>query len=213
MALTNAYLQTTKNLQSIINSVVSAKAPERFTNKFLEDLGFKSSNDRLYIGLFKALGLLDENSAPTSRYHQLLDQAETGKVLAIGIQEAYEDLFALRKDAYKLTIDEVKGKLKTLTQGQKSDNIIQLMSNTFKALCDIADWSSPVPMQVNTTANDTVASVATSTVDESRGQFAETYPSSSDRMNLHYNIQIHLPETTNMAVYDAIFQSLKKHLM
>ena len=32
-------------------------------------------------------------------------------------------------------------------------------------------------------------------------------------MNLHYNIQIHLPETTNMAVYDAIFQSLKKHLM
>ena len=213
MALTNAYLQTTKNLQSIINSVVSAKAPERFTNKFLEDLGFKSSNDRLYIGLFKALGLLDENSAPTSRYHQLLDQAETGKVLAIGIQEAYEDLFALRKDAYKLTIDEVKGKLKTLTQGQKSDNIIQLMSNTFKALCDIADWNSPVPVQVNTTTNDTVASAATSTVDASRGQFTEAYPNSSDRMNLHYNIQIHLQETTNMAVYDAIFQSLKKHLM
>ena len=213
MALTNAYLQTTKNLQSIINSVVSAKAPERFTNKFLEDLGFKSSNDRLYIGLFKALGLLDENSAPTSRYHQLLDQAETGKVLAIGIQEAYEDLFALRKDAHKLTIDEVKGKLKTLTQGQKSDNIIQLMSNTFKALCDIADWNSPVSAQVNTTANDTVGSVAPSTVDQSRGQIAETYPNSSDRMNLHYNIQIHLPETTNMAVYDAIFQSLKKHLM
>ena len=32
MALTNAYLQTTKNLHSIINSVISAKAPERFTN-------------------------------------------------------------------------------------------------------------------------------------------------------------------------------------
>ena len=52
MALTNAYLQTTKNLHSIINSVISAKAPERFTNKFLEDLGFKSSNDRLYIKVY-----------------------------------------------------------------------------------------------------------------------------------------------------------------
>ncbi len=141
MALTNAYLQTTKNLHSIINSVISAKAPERFTNKFLEDLGFKSSNDRLYIGLFKALGLLDENNSPTSRYHQLLDQAETGKVLAVGIQEAYEDLFALRKDAQQLSLDEVKGKLKTLTQGQKSDNIINLMANTFKALCELTDWS------------------------------------------------------------------------
>lgn len=151
MALTNAYLQTTKNLHSIINSVISAKAPERFTNKFLEDLGFKSSNDRLYIGLFKALGLLDENNSPTARYHQLLDQAETGKVLAIGIQEAYEDLFALRKDAQQLSLDEVKGKLKTLTQGQKSDNIINLMANTFKALCELADWSVPTTSSLQET--------------------------------------------------------------
>lgn len=213
MALTNAYLQTTKNLQSIINSIVSAKAPERFTNKFLEDLGFKSSNDRLYIGLFKALGLLDENSAPTSRYHQLLDQAETGKVLAMGIQEAYGDLFALRKDAQKLTCDEVKGKLKTLTQGQKSDNIIQLMSNTFKALCDIADWNSTMSTQVNPSTTGTISSVDTPVSDESQERFSEIHSNTSDKMNLHYNIQIHLPETTNMAVYDAIFQSLKKHLM
>ena len=116
MALMTAYLQTTKNLQNIINSLISAKAPERFTNKFLEDLGFKSTNDRLYIGVFKGLGLLDENGVPTQRYHQFLDQSETGKVLAIGIQEAYEDLFALRKDAQTLSNDEVKGKLKTLTQ-------------------------------------------------------------------------------------------------
>lgn len=213
MALTNAYLQTTKNLQSIINSVISAKAPERFTNKFLEDLGFKSSNDRLYIGLFKALGLLDENSSPTSRYHQLLDQAETGKVLAVGIQEAYEDLFALRKDAQKLTIDEVKGKLKTLTQGQKSDNIINLMANTFKALCDIADWSNSAPLQSHLNDSSTDSTIQKSESYRSQEQSTEGISGNSNKMNLHYNIQIHLPETTNMAVYDAIFQSLKKHLM
>ena len=55
MAITNSYLTSTKNLESIINSVINAKAPERFTNKFLEDLGYKSSNDRLVIGRFKAL--------------------------------------------------------------------------------------------------------------------------------------------------------------
>lgn len=31
--------------------------------------------------------------------------------------------------------------------------------------------------------------------------------------SLHYNIQIHLPETRDAAVYDAIFKSLKEHLM
>ena len=211
MALTNAYLHTTKNLHSIINSVISAKAPERFTNKFLEDLGFKSSNDRLYIGLFKALGLLDENNSPTSRYHQLLDQAETGKVLAVGIQEAYEDLFALRKDAQQLSLDEVKGKLKTLTQGQKSDNIINLMANTFKALCELADWS----VLTGTSPQETYTTPATSSTDDLYVSQEKTGQeiSKPSKMNLHYNIQIHLPETTNMAVYDAIFQSLKIHLM
>lgn len=207
MSLTNAYLVTTKNLQSIINSVINAKAPERFTNKFLEDLGFKSSNDRLYIGLFKSLGLLDENSAPTSRYHQFLDQSETGKVLATGIQEAYEDLFALRKDAQDLSIDEIKGKLKTLTQGQKNENIINLMANTFKALCDIADWSNPsIVYEKEEDDVETTTHIPTNKKDDSS-------TATQRHMNLHYNIQIHLPETTNMAVYDAIFQSLKKHLM
>lgn len=203
MSLTNAYLQTTKNLQNIINSIVGAKAPERFTNKFLEDLGFKSTNDRLYIGVFKGLGLLDENGTPTQRYHRLLDQSETGTVLAEGIQEAYEDLFALKKNAQELTNDEVKGKLKTLTQGQKSDNILVLMANTFKALCDVADWSE----------KSNVEDKDEEDVQIQKDFTTKTSGYENTKMNLHYNIQIHLPETTNMAVYDAIFQSLKKHLM
>lgn len=108
MAITNSYLTSTKNLESIINSVINAKAPERFTNKFLEDLGYKSSNDRLIIGMFKALGLLDDNGQPLQRYYQFLDQTQTGKIIAIGVEEAYEDLFNLRKDAQNLTNDEVK---------------------------------------------------------------------------------------------------------
>ena len=32
------------------------------------------------------------------------------------------------------------------------------------------------------------------------------------KLQLHYDIQIHLPETRDEAVYDAIFSSLKKHL-
>lgn len=211
MPLTSAYLQTTKNLQNIINSLVSAKAPERFTNKFLEDLGFKSTNDRLYIGVFKALGLLDENSVPTQRYHRFLDQTETGKVLAIGIQEAYDDLFALRKDAQKLSIDEIKGKLKTLTQGQRSDNIITLMANTFKALCDVADWTGDVSQEYFEVNGIEIS--GDSNMQSVPDIVSPKQHMKSDKMNLHYNIQIHLPETTNMAVYDAIFQSLKKHLL
>lgn len=207
MALTNSYLTTTKNLESIINSVISAKAPERFTNKFLEDLGYKSSNDRLIIGMFKALGLLDDSGQPIQRYFEFLDQTQTGKVLAVGIEEAYEDLFNLRKDAQNLTNDEVKNKLKTLTQGQKSDKILSLMAMTFRAFCDIADWDKSKHKQVLINEKPLLSD------NKSPGAIQAPIGKEQIGMNLHYNIQIHLPETTNMTVYDAIFQSLKKHLM
>lgn len=208
MALTNSYLTSTKNLESIINSVINAKAPDRFTNKFLEDLGYKSSNDRLVVGMFKALGLLDDNGQPLQRYYEFLDQTQTGKILAIGIEEAYGDLFNLRKDAQNMSNDEVKNKLKTLTQGQKSDKVIGLMAMTFRAFCDLADWSEATEIQ---------GSSENTAVQNERNDFAGFEKRGSKvpktDMNLHYNIQIHLPETTNMAVYDAIFQSLKKHLL
>ena len=66
MSLAQSYLVTTKNLEGIIGNVINARAPERFTIKFLYDLGFKSTNDRLYIALFKVLGLIDESGVPTS---------------------------------------------------------------------------------------------------------------------------------------------------
>ena len=132
MALTNSYLVSVKNFEAIMNSILAARAPERFTNKFLEDLGFKSSNDRLISGVLKGLGFLSETGEPTQRYYDFLDQTQSKKVLAKGIQEAYEDLFCIRRDAQNMTQEEVKNKLKTLTQGQKGDRVIDNMARTFK---------------------------------------------------------------------------------
>ena len=212
MALPTAYLVTSKNLDGIINSIISAKAPETFTGGFLKNLGYTSSNDSLYIKLFKELGLLDSNGIPSEKYYRFLDQSETKKVLAECIEEAYSDLFALNTKAYEWAENDVKNKLKTLTQGTKEDKILGLMAKTFKALCEYADWSKPKSgiidkneIKENLTNDHTDA--VQSSIKEEKSQKNKINPS------LHYNIQIHLPETRDAAVYDAIFKSLKEHLI
>ncbi len=81
------------------------------------------------------------------------------------------------------------------------------MAKTFRTLCDCADWTDLSAPKVKT-PEDIPASKDTPQVKKNEHtDHAQTGP-----IGLHYNIQIHLPETTNMAVYDAIFQSLKKHL-
>lgn len=208
MALPTAYLVTTKNLDSIINSLISAKAPDKLTGSFLKTLGFTSSNDTLYVKLFKEIGLIDANGNPTDRYYCFLDQSQTGKILAECIEEGYSDLFAINKEAFKMSEDEVKNKFKTLTQGTIDDNKLKLMAKTFKALTELADWNFVKKVQPEKVIE---------TPTEVKGEKQKTNHSNneSERINptLHYNIQIHLPETRDAAVYDAIFKSLKEHLL
>lgn len=218
MALTNSYLTSTKNFEGIMNSILGARAPERFTNKFLEDLGYKSSNDRLIVGVLKSLGLLNETGEPTQRYYAFLDQTQSKRIIAIGIQEAYEDLFNLNKEAQKMSQEDVKNKLKTLTQGAKGDKVIESMARTFKTLCDYAEWSgisaiSQDDKVVKSCDNITSDIDDIDDIDEQKLLSGNGGKKQSNQFGLHYNIQIHLPETTNMAVYDAIFQSINKHLM
>ncbi|SFI32900.1 hypothetical protein SAMN04515618_117100 [Collimonas sp. OK307] len=208
MALTNSYLATTKNLASILTSLQSAKAPERFSTKFLTDLGFSSSNDRLVIGVLKALGFLDESGVPTKRYFAYLDQGESGRILADSIREGYEDLFAINKKAHLLSAEDIKNKLKTLTQGQKSDNVIGLMSATFKALCELADWTAPP----HGLAHADAPLEHQKSMDSPKPIPALPAANVSGPMKLHYDFHIHLPESRDPAVYDAIFQALRVHI-
>jgi hypothetical protein len=212
MALTNAYLITTKNLESFLNSIKTAKAPERFNNKFLQQLDFASSNDRLFIGLMKGLGFIDDSGVPTKRYYQFLDQSQSGRVLAESLREAYEDLFAVNIHANEMTADEVKNKLRTLTMGQKSDKVLSLMSNTFKSLSELADWAAPAAEALEEVVppDDVIAALMEEPERPERRE--ERHPNRETKLQLHYNIQIHLPESRDPAVFDAIFQALKKHI-
>ncbi len=211
MALMTAYLVTTKNLDAFLNSILSAKAPERFNNKFLESLDFSSSNDRLFIGLLKGLNFIDDAGVPKQRYFDFLDQTQSKRVLAQAITEAYEDLFRVNTKAYQLGEDDVRNKLKTLTQGQKSENVVRLMAATFKALCEWADWT-PSAAKPKEEPKDEKKKEDGAGGGLDAADAAKQHKRGSSA-TLHYNIQIHLPESRDPAVFDAIFKSLKQHLL
>lgn len=216
MGLMTSYLLKTSNLSEFFSAIQSAKAPERFTHKFLKDLEFTSSNDRLLLGVLKGLGFIDESGVPQQRYFDFLDQSVAGRVLAEAIEEAYSDLFNLRTDAQNMEVKDVKNKFRSLTQGQKSDNVIQNMAVTFKALCEQAEWSKPdrAPAKKKKVAQRQPESEP-STDEESK--FDAPPPQderlNNDKLQLHYNIQLILPNSRDPAVFDAFFSSLKKHLL
>ena len=216
MALPKAYLTSVKNLGAIFDAMRQAKAPERFTIKFLESLEFKSTSDRLVVGVLKSLGFLDDQGKPTSRYFDFLDQTQSDLIMAEAVREAYADLFQVNTSAQKLSRQEVINKFKTLAQGQLSESVLDKMALTFTGLVKLADFESQGRVKVNAPTNFLGNSNPDSSKDDDSGQadsFLSPQSGSSRSLGgLHYNIQIILPDSRDPKVYDALFRSLREHL-
>lgn len=214
MALPDQYLTAHKKVDAYFNAMLNAQTPPKFTQKFLEQLEFKNTTDRLFIGVLKALKFIDQSGTPQDRYFRFLDQTLSKQVLAEAIKDAYSDLFSVNIKANEMSVADVKNKLRTLTQGSKSDDVLGWMANTFVALCSYADFKTPISKEVIQ-----VQPERTDAKSEHQRQEANERMLTHELINkritteMHYNIQIHLPETRDITVYDAIFKSLKEHLL
>ena len=205
MALTNAYLAQVKNLGAILKAIRGAQAPDKFITRFLEQLEFKSTNDRNIIPVLKGLGFLEESGAPKQRYFDYLDETQHKSVMGQAVKEAYADLFKVNSKANEMSQADVKAKLKTLTQGSKGDAVLTKMAMTFTALCKESTFAAP------TTAKKAAEEQQEERPEEKKS--AEHHDDKKRPMNLNYVINIELPPTRDQAVYDAIFRSLREHIL
>ena len=209
MSLPTSYMTGSfSKIPLYFDTMLTAKAPDKFTVKFMADLGFTSSNDRQFVNVLKAIGFLDDSGTPTDRYFKFLDQSYSKLMVAEGVREAYTDLFALNVNAQTMTKQEVEGKFKTLTNGSKENATIGHMASTFINLCSYADWSEPKVAEQKKEDKKTEAE-RINDVAELDHHFKAGVKRGID---LNYDIHIHLPATRDQAVYDALFASLAKHL-
>jgi hypothetical protein len=142
MALPDSYTLKPNAVPQYFDALLDAQAPDRVSTRFLERLGFKSTVDRLLIGVLKELGFINTDGVPAERYHRFHDRSQWKSVLAEGIRDSYSDLFAVNEGANLLSAEDVSNKLRTLYAGKKSDDVIGRIARTFTALCEVADFTT-----------------------------------------------------------------------
>ncbi len=202
MALANAYVLPINRISELFQRIKDGQAPERFTIQLLKDWGFKSTNDRAFIPLLKAVGFLTADGKPTSRYLEYRDHSKSKQVLGQSIREAYSDLFLIKDPPTTSDRISIQGKFKSFHN--TSDNVADQMTKTFLALLPLADLSS----------KNAIATVSAHEVPaQAEAPKADNRTVPIHAHGLHYNIQIHLPATKDVEVYNSIFKSLKEHLL
>ncbi len=209
------YLVAAKNLKSFLEALRHAQAPEKVTVRFIEQLGFKSTNDRLFVPLLKAMKFTDDAGKPSARYHSFLDDSEWETVLAEGVRDAYADLFRINRKANEFTREQLTGKMKSLGEGKLSTAVLNNAVRTFLELVKLADFAVISPAPAPEMESGEVAEVTAEEV-HAAAPSVGAIPSPGSAVvgaSLVYRIEIVLPAVRDQAVYDAIFRSAREHLL
>lgn len=210
MGLANTYTQVPSKLESFFKQLQDAQAPEQLTQQLLKDWGFASTNDRAFIPVLKAIGFLTSEGKPTKVYHDYRDHSKSRSVLGNALRSSYSDIFLIKNHPTSADEAAITGKFKSYFNA--SDTTAQRQAKTFLGLLELADISEK---SSNATTSDVGShSIQSSTSDVSSPTTIEASSAiASHPVGLHYNIQIHLPATKDVEVYNAIFKSLKEHLI
>lgn len=207
MPLIDSYIQVYGQLGEFFRRIADGQAPEKFTRQYVKDLGFASSNFHAVIPLLKALGFLSPDGTPTARYHDYRNTARSRRVLGEALREAYADLFTIKATPTDADRPLIEGKFKSVHNS--SPVVAKLMASTFYALLDLADLSVPTNVEEPKKKEEKQGGASLPKESPERNSATEKRAPPT----LHYNIQIHLPATKDVEVFNAIFKSLKEHLL
>jgi len=205
MSLPTSYTQAYGTLKEFFEKIRDAQAPDKFTHQILKDLGYKSNNHRPFIPLLKSLGFLSAEGVPTQRYKEYRNHSKSKEIMGDALKEAYSDIFLIKSHPKPADKGLIQGKFKSYHNA--SDNVAKLHANTFYALLALAELNF----------KDSPKEVVEKDIKEAKEEAPLEKQTKSvipaGKVGLHYNIQIHLPATKDVEVYNAIFKSLKEHLI
>ena len=149
-----------------------------------------------------------------ARYSKFRHKSESGRILAEALRDLYSDVFSLDENVHKAKREHITGIISRIT-GQE-ERQVRLMTSTFIALCKLADFDA-VPTDTGADADEDEEQepqIPVEATTEEKPQLPQApHPQLQHApISFRHNIEIHLPATTNIAVYNAIFKSLKEHL-
>lgn len=197
------YVPSHGQVTKVLEKIRSASTPTRFTQDFLATkLDMKGGHARPVIPFLKRTGFLGSDGVPTELYKRYRNSASSGAAAAEALQIGYSPLYEINEYVHDAKDQELRGLIIQVTGSEPDSRVVQSIAGSFKALRAMADFSG--------------AEMPSGEPEEAAGPEREqplTVPSSLGQLNLGYTINLHLPATSDVAVFNAIFKSLREHLI
>jgi Family of unknown function (DUF5343) len=204
------YINAYGNIGKALVKIRTAATPDRFSQDFLEKtLGMGGGGSRPLIPLFKRIGFLGSDGTPTELYKQFRNSDLSSGAMARALKIGYAPLYEMDEEVHKRDSAKIKNLVVQATGSEASAPSVRATVKSFEALNEFADFKS--------------AGVGDDKPEDDSGGGDDGTPEDEDGggnglslgggVNLGYTINLHLPATSDVGVYNAIFRSLRENLL
>ncbi len=203
------YMSSSNSLKTAFEKIRTAATPQRVTTDFVNKvLQLKGGTGGAVTPFLKRVGFVASDGTPTDLYKSFRNPATGGPAMAAAIREGYAELLKANEYFYRLSDKDLLALIVQVT-GVEADNAAARMTLTcLNVLKSYADFE---------TAESTPTVGERLSIEDTSGRAIPTQQLQSQSggvgLNLSYTINLNLPATADQAVFNAIFRSLKEHLL
>lgn len=200
------YVPSPGSVKSALEKIRQAATPERFTRDFVTTkLQIKGGTGAALIPFFKKVGLVGSDGAPTDLYKKFRNHTTAGTAAAAAVKHGYAPLSEANEFFYDLDDKDLLALIQQVTGAAQNDQVAKLTLSSLKALKAVASFEIQGQETVDTAPHP----------DDTTSQSSHSHRSTTDtvKLGLSYSINLVLPATADQSVFNAIFKSLRQHLL
>lgn len=209
MAAALPYVTSPGNVEKALTGIKAAATPTAVSQDFVKTIlkiqGWPGNEMTSYL---RKIGFAGADGTPSEIYKKFRNDATEGQAAFEALRIGYKALYVRNEYMHELTDDKLRGLIIEETGEEKDSRVVGLVVSCIK---NLKKYAKPGTAPAGEKADKTLV--------PSKQDKEERIPPIPDRlqrtlgMNLSYTINLNLPATTDVAVFNAIFKALKEHLL
>lgn len=204
------YVTAPGNIEKAFNGIKSAATPERVTQDFVKTiLKIPGGSGSQITSLLKKLGFANADGTPSTLYKKFRNPSTSGIAAAEALKNAYVPLYIRNEYMHELSDSQLRGLIIEETGQSHDSNSVALIFSTIKAIKKAADFSNRENVEDIEPINFPAPAIPLT----NQNPQSPHLKSQELGFNLSYTINLNLPATSDIAVFNAIFKSLKENLL
>ncbi|TCT10817.1 DUF5343 domain-containing protein [Paralcaligenes ureilyticus] len=217
------YVTATGNIERALLAIKNAATPPTVSQDFVKTiLGIPGGSGSQMTSFLRKIGFVGQDGKPTVIYTRFrsTDSETSGAAVADALRFGYAPLYARNEYMHSLSDDKLKGLIIEETGAGGDSNVASMVLNCIKSLKKHAIFASKgaIVVELDPGKDKLLKSESGNGSGESEnGRSGENsqLPRSTEGvgLNLAYTINLNLPATSDIAVFNAIFKSLKENLL